>query len=342
MKKFLLRTLAAAMAVSVLTVSGPSLGVALAAQEKTAIDKSIESFYSKWYNTSYEDGSNAFAEFMFKETFGHQFSENTEKSTYPISGVNKLYLKAKRGVMLEFKKGGDTYRVIYDSGDKDSITVYEAYSSPAGYIVLQSDYAITANDKKQVTYFMDNRFDGGSYTIYHSMSYDTLGHIHKFNNDGYCQCGSYRGSMVIPADEQMYVVKTASAYELPYAGSKTLTRLKSSQGTESVTAAVVNGDGEVWYKTQYGWIKGSNLSLEMSDSITKPKIPDSVQGIVTGIGSLPVRADSNSSYVAIGYFDEGSVITVTQKLNSWYKVDYNGQTGYVESRFVELLEKPEQ
>ena len=38
MKKFLLRTLAAAMAVSVLTVSGPSLGVALAAQEKTAID----------------------------------------------------------------------------------------------------------------------------------------------------------------------------------------------------------------------------------------------------------------------------------------------------------------
>ena len=141
-----------------------------------------------------------------------------------------------------------------------------------------------------------------------------------------------------PVNDKMYVQKKDTpVYKLPYAKSGAVSHLDPSQGGENITAAIVNGDNELWYKTDNGWVNEKYLSLTMAVSITQPKT-EVVKGVVYGIEKLPVRVSNNSSYTITDYIPEGTVINITKKLNSWYQVEFDSKTGYVESRFVELLE----
>ena len=338
MKKLIKKAVSSVLAVAVVFSVTPYFNSAFAAAEKSELEISGENFYKIWERTVYEGGSNAFARFMFEELFGHEYNTNSVVSRYPVTSVSNIYLKADYGDLIEFTKGSDTYSVILKSADKNGMNVYEAYSAPNGDVVFEGYYSYDKNHKDD---FMDGRFKGGTFTIYHSNNYEALDHIHSYNRDGYCTCGVYRGKSLIPADDEMYVLYSKTpVYEMPYTGSKIVSHLNPSQGSEKVTSVAINGDNEVWFKTSYGWVNEYYLSTEMSGSITNPKTQTYV-GLVYGIESLPVRSLNGTFYTAIGSFNDGDIITITKKLNSWYAVDYNGQTGYVQSKYVKLIDKEE-
>ena len=338
MKNILKKAVCGISVMSVMFTVTPVFNNAFAAREKSTLEINGENFYNIWERSVYEEGNEAFVHFMFEELFGHEYNVNSTVSKYPITSITNIYTSVKYGDLIEFNKGDDTYSVIVKSADKNGMSVYEAYSAPNGSVVFEGYYAYDKNHKDD---FMNGRFKGGTLTVYHSNNYEELNHIHSYNLDGYCSCGVYRGKSLIPADEDMYVLYSKTpVYELPYTGSKIVTHLKASQGTEKVTAVSINGDNEVWFKTAYGWVNEYYLSTEMASSITKPKT-QTYMGVVYGIESLPVRSLNGTFYTAIGSFDEGEIITITKKLNSWYCVDYNGQTGYVQSKYVQLVEPGE-
>ncbi len=336
MKVLIKKAVSSVLAAAVIFSATPYFNSVFAASEKSQLEISGEDFYKIWERTVYEKGSNAFARFMFEELFGHEYNTNSVVSRYPITSISSIYLKADYGDLIEFTNGSDTYSVILKSADKNGMNVYEAYPAPNGDVVFEGYYAYDKNHKDN---FMNGRFKGGTFAVYHSNNYEVLDHIHSYNRDGYCTCGVYRGKSLIPADDEMYVIYSKTpVYEMPYTGSKIVMHINPSQGSEKVTSVAINGDNEVWFKTSYGWINEYYLSTEMSGSITKPKT-QTYMGVVYGIESLPVRSLNGIFYTALGYFDDGDIITVTKKLNSWYAVDYNGQTGYVQSKYVKLIDK---
>ena len=333
MKKLLKKTVAVLTAVSAISIYAPVC--ASAAAPLTTVESNAENIYSKWAKNIYSDGNAAFAQYIFKEIFGHEYNVNTTKTSFAINNIGNFYSRVKLGDLVEFKKGTDVYSVVVKSADQNGMTVYEAYDGNNGYIVALTEYDY---EKDKPERFMDGRFNGGTYTIYHSKNYDVLNHLHSYNLDGYCSCGAYNGHVPVPVNDKLYVQKrNTPVYKLPYSKSGAVAHLDPSQGGENITAAIINGDNELWYKTDKGWVNEKYLSLTMSTSITQPKT-EVIKGVVYGIEKLPVRASNNSSYTITDYIPEGTVINITKKLNSWYKIEFDSKTGYVESRFVELLE----
>ncbi len=307
--------------------------------EKSVLHNNIENFYSAWENTAFEYTDITFAQFMFKEIFGHDYNKGSDIKSYPINSINKIRLNAKKGDLIVLKKGNDTYDCIIKDCDKTGMDVYEVYWNINKFTVSEKRYSYdNNNDKNKTSSFMDGRFNGGTYTVYHSNTYDQLNHIHQFNKDMYCNCGSYNGAEVITVDIDMYILKSnTKSYELPHSGSNYLYRLNISQFSEKVTAVTLNGNDEIWCKTIYGWINSNALSFENTYSISKLKTFDSVTGIVINIDKLPVRSLNNTSYTPFAYIKEGEIVTITKPLNSWYQIDYDGKRGYVESKFIKLL-----
>lgn len=69
----------------------------------------------------------------------------------------------------------------------------------------------------------------------------------------------------------------------------------------------------------------------------KPMPTESYQARVLG-GKLNLRKGPSSATVRITQIPEGSIVTVTGDGGEWCAVDYQGQTGYVMSRFLEKMD----
>ncbi|MCM3774414.1 SH3 domain-containing protein, partial [Priestia aryabhattai] len=48
-----------------------------------------------------------------------------------------------------------------------------------------------------------------------------------------------------------------------------------------------------------------------------------------------VRSGAGTNYAAIGSVTKGQKLSVVSKSGSWYKINYNGRTGYVSSDYVQ-------
>ena len=57
-------------------------------------------------------------------------------------------------------------------------------------------------------------------------------------------------------------------------------------------------------------------------------------------GQLRFRAEPNTKCDTLAYLDAGEKLELIEKVNSyWYKAVYNGQEGYVNSAYVEVIEE---
>lgn len=142
-------------------------------------------------------------------------------------------------------------------------------------------------------------------------------------------------------------------YSVKYQG----TNLRSGAGLDNGVVAVVNAGTELnvtsisgeWGKTNYDgkdcWIRLNGFAdyvREATVSAPKPEstpAPETTRtGYVANTGGwvLRVRAGANTDSAVLGTLDEGSQITVKGdgKTNGFYKVDYNGRTGYCHGDFI--------
>lgn len=96
-----------------------------------------------------------------------------------------------------------------------------------------------------------------------------------------------------------------------------------------VTDDSQSGWYKVWYKGYEGYMSASYLSV--SDSA------DSAFGTGTIKGTdVRVRSGPGTSYSILGSEDSGKTMSVTGVSGVWYKVSYNGSTGYVHSTYMTL------
>ena len=144
------------------------------------------------------------------------------------------------------------------------------------------------------------------------------------------------------------MVATAFAAELS-SGVGTVTasalKLRAEASTTSAcltllpkgTSVVVEDDSIAgWYKVNHEGVTGYLSSEYVSFSIS-----GSAQlgnGKVTG-NDVNVRSAASTSASRLGSLNKGDVVAVTGIDNGWYKISFNGKTGYVRSDYMTITKE---
>ena len=151
---------------------------------------------------------------------------------------------------------------------------------------------------------------------------------------------------------------SASAAVSSSFGTGTITgsdvRMRSGAGTSSsiigtypkgtqMTVTGVNGN---WYAVSYngqnGYVSSDFMSLTSGSSSapqTETANNNNASSGKTGsiIGtSVRMRSGPGTSYSVLGTYSNGVKLTVLGSENGWYKVSYNGKTGYIYSSYLQI------
>ena len=92
-----------------------------------------------------------------------------------------------------------------------------------------------------------------------------------------------------------------------------------------------------WYKVTYdgetGYISSDYIAFSATSSA------DLGNGMVTG-NSVNIRSAASTDASRVDMLDEGCVVKIVGVDNGWYKLSYNGKTGYIRSDYMELTDEP--
>jgi len=93
----------------------------------------------------------------------------------------------------------------------------------------------------------------------------------------------------------------------------------------------VSTENSAWYKLTYNGATGYvSAAFIVLDSTPAPAAPQTITVYVNTPGStLNVRSGPGTGYAILGSLKHGDKITVTDEGGDWYKLTFNGKTGYV-------------
>ncbi|KRD88231.1 hypothetical protein ASE51_25740 [Bacillus sp. Root147] len=133
-----------------------------------------------------------------------------------------------------------------------------------------------------------------------------------------------------PAESTTYTV-TASTLNVRSGAGTNYASIGSV--TKGQKLSVVSKSGS-WYKINYNGRTGYVSSDYVQTSGTTTPPAESITYTVTA-STLNVRSGAGTSYASIGSVTKGQKLSVVSKSGSWYKINYNGRTGYVSSDYVQ-------
>ncbi|NER41813.1 SH3 domain-containing protein [Bacillus megaterium NBRC 15308 = ATCC 14581] len=155
---------------------------------------------------------------------------------------------------------------------------------------------------------------------------------------------NYNGRMGYVSSDYVQASGTTTppAESTTYTATASMLNVRSGAGTNyasigSVTKgqklSVVSKSGS-WYKINYNGRMGyvSSDYVQASGTTTLPA--ESTTYTVTA-SMLNVRSGAGTNYASIGSVTKGQKLSVVSKSGSWYKINYNGRTGYVSSDYVQ-------
>lgn len=121
------------------------------------------------------------------------------------------------------------------------------------------------------------------------------------------------------------------------------------------TKVKVQGEESGWYKIDYngktGYVSKEYIQIDGStttpvtpvaptpEAPTTPETPaiTSKTGKIINVNSnLNVRSGAGTSSTIIGHLNNGSTVKITGEEAGWYKIDFNGKTGYVSKEYVQI------
>ena len=104
----------------------------------------------------------------------------------------------------------------------------------------------------------------------------------------------------------------------------------------------VVGSENGWFKVNYqgktGYVSSEFVKFVKGGTATpeQPKQPD--QGAIgdyyINASALNVRSGEGTNYRIIGALPQGQKVQVISENSGWSKINYNGQTGYIGTRFL--------
>ncbi len=101
--------------------------------------------------------------------------------------------------------------------------------------------------------------------------------------------------------------------------------------------------GTEWYKFSYGsrtaYVSSKYVNIERNFTSEDEKLT----GVVND-GPLRIRTGPSTGYKILGTFSKGKTVTIEGKAKNtsgswWYKINYNGRTGYLYSSYVTIQDK---
>lgn len=95
------------------------------------------------------------------------------------------------------------------------------------------------------------------------------------------------------------------------------------------TEQKINGWSKVIYEGKEAYIKSDYLEVISTETVT-----DAV-GVVKALENVNVRTEADTSSKAIGLASAGSSYNLLEDLGDWYKIDFEGKTGYVKAEYFE-------
>lgn len=95
------------------------------------------------------------------------------------------------------------------------------------------------------------------------------------------------------------------------------------------TEQKVNGWSKVIYEGKEAYIKSDYLELIVSEATG-----DAI-GVVKALENVNVRTNADTSAKAIGLASAGSTYNLLEDAGDWYKIDFEGKTGYVKAEYFE-------
>lgn len=110
--------------------------------------------------------------------------------------------------------------------------------------------------------------------------------------------------------------------------------------TFTITGTAKDKSGTTWYKLKYnsknGYVSSKYVNIKQA-SVTS--VSDTKGTVTTKKDPLIVRSGPGSSYSKIGSLAKGKTFSITGKSTDksgvvWYRLTYNGKTGYVSSVYV--------
>ncbi|BCC15084.1 hypothetical protein BC30048_p2097 (plasmid) [Bacillus cereus] len=132
------------------------------------------------------------------------------------------------------------------------------------------------------------------------------------------------------ADSQTY---TVSADVLNVRSSANASSSKIGRVYQGQTLSVITKEANGWYKINHngrtGYVSGEFVRASGGGSVQNSS------GYNVTADVLNVRSSANASSSKIGRVYQGQALSViSQESNGWYKINFNGQTGYVSGEFV--------
>jgi L,D-peptidoglycan transpeptidase YkuD (ErfK/YbiS/YcfS/YnhG family) len=139
------------------------------------------------------------------------------------------------------------------------------------------------------------------------------------------------GTTTPPAESTTYTV-TASTLNVRSGAGTSYASIGSV--TKGQKLSVVSKSGS-WYKINYNGRTGyvSSDYVQASGTGTTPPAESTTYTVTAS--TLNVRSGAGTSYASIGSVTKGQKLSVVSKSGSWYKINYNGRTGYVSSDYVQ-------
>ncbi|MBD8848217.1 SH3 domain-containing protein [Priestia megaterium] len=155
--------------------------------------------------------------------------------------------------------------------------------------------------------------------------------INYSGRTGYVSSDYVQASGTTPPAESTTYTVTASTLNVRSGAGTNYASIGSV--TKGQKLSVVSKSGS-WYKINYNGRTGyvSSDYVQASGTTTPPA--ESTTYTVTA-STLNVRSGAGTSYASIGSVTKGQKLSVVSKSGSWYKINYNGRTGYVSSDYVQ-------
>ena len=105
------------------------------------------------------------------------------------------------------------------------------------------------------------------------------------------------------------------------------------------TTMTVNGETGDWYKVNYdgtdGYVYKTYLTLASSSSSSSSEsVTEMSQTTAYAISAVHMRTGPSTSYNSLRVLNPGISVTLTGYTDNWYRVTYNGETGYVYKTYL--------
>ena len=109
---------------------------------------------------------------------------------------------------------------------------------------------------------------------------------------------------------------------------------------KGTTVTVLNKESNGWYKVQYngktGYVSGSYLTVT-TQTINTDTSTSTTKQIGTTTANLNMRSSASTKGKILTTLPKGTKVDVLNKeSNGWYKIQYNGKTGYVSGSYLNV------